>query len=64
MTASSRYDDALDWRFANQARLAFSTVHPMLDLKKPFFAVGINIVADRGTARSNGFAQHDLNAGV
>ena len=35
---------ALDRRLANQATLAFSPVDTMLQLEKPFFTVGVNII--------------------
>src|SRR5580700_972974 len=61
MTASSCDDYPFDRCAANQARFALPTVHPMLQLEKPFFAVGINIVAHRRPSQRNGFAQHFLN---
>src|SRR5450755_3675928 len=64
MTASASDDYSLDRISANQARLAFPTVHPMLQLEKPFFAVGVDIVADRRSAQSDGFAQHFLHCHV
>src|ERR1035438_3790656 len=64
MTASSCDDYPFDRCAANQARFALPTVHPMLQLKKPFFAVGIDIVADCRPSQRNGFAQHLLNCGV
>ncbi len=64
MTASSCYNNSLDWCLANQTRFAFSTVHPVLQLEKPFFAVGINIVANRRTAKGYGLAKDFLNGMV
>ena len=62
MTASASDDDSLDRVAANQARLAFPTVHPMLQLEKPFFAVGVDVVTHRRSAQRDGFAQHFLHS--
>ena len=60
MTTASGDDDAFDRRFANQARLAFPAVNAMLDLKKAFVSIRVNIVGDARTAEPNGFFQNSL----
>jgi hypothetical protein len=64
MTATARDDYAFDWRSANQARFALPTVHPMLQLEKPFFAVGIHIVTYRRAAQFDGLAQYLLHSSM
>ena len=64
MTTSTRDNNSFDRRSTNQTRLAFSTVHPVLQLEKALFAVRINIVANGRPAQGNGFVQHFLNGGV
>jgi hypothetical protein len=44
VTASSRYHDPFYRSLTNQARLAFASINPVLQLKKTLFAVGIDIV--------------------
>ena len=61
MAAAARDHDSLDRRLANQARFAFAAVDPVLQLKEPFFAIGIHVVGNRRAAQRDGFLQHFLN---
>ena len=56
MAAASRDDDPLDRPFTDEARFALPTVHPMLQLEKSFFAVGVNVVTDRRATKRDSFA--------
>src|SRR5579863_8539646 len=50
--------DALDRRFADHAGLAFAAVDAVLKLKEAFFAIGIDVIGDRGAAERNCFFQN------
>ena len=47
MAAAAVDYNSLDGSLADHAGLAFAPVNAVLQLEKSFFAVGINIVADR-----------------
>jgi hypothetical protein len=47
MTATSDNDDSLNRSLADQARFAFAPVHAVLELKKTFGPVGIDVVRNR-----------------
>ena len=51
MTAASRDNHTLDRRLADQARFVLPAVNPVLQLKKPFFAIGVNVVRNRRSAQ-------------
>ena len=55
MTTASANDDAFDQCLANEARLAFPAVNAMLNLKKAFVSVGINVISDTRAPEPNGF---------
>src|SRR5579871_1489409 len=64
MCPASGDDDFLDWSLALQARLAFTAVGAMLDLKEPRFTIGVNVIRDRGTTCGNRRLQDFLYRGV
>jgi hypothetical protein len=64
VAAAAGDHDALDGFLADQTRFAFATVHAMLKLKVTFFAIGIHIIRDRGTASRDGFVQHFFHGGM
>jgi len=64
MATTPGNDDPFDRRVTNQAGLALPTVHPMLQLEKPFFAIGIHIVANRRTAERDSLPQDFLDRRV
>ena len=47
MATAAHNHCALDRRFADQARLAFTPVDAMLELKETFLAVGIHVIRNR-----------------
>ena len=57
VAAAAGDHDSLDRRLADQARLAFAAVDAMLELEESFFAVGVDIVGDGGSAESDRFLQ-------
>ena len=61
MRTPSRNHGTLDRRLANQAGFAFPAIDAMLDLKKPLFAIGVDIIGDRRTARGDGLLQYRLH---
>jgi hypothetical protein len=46
MTAAPGDDHPLDGRLAYQARLPFSPINPMLQLKETFLAVRVHVVGN------------------
>ena len=60
MAAASRNYDPLNWSFADKAALAFSSVDSVLELKKTFFAIGINVVGNTRAAEPDGLSQNFL----
>jgi hypothetical protein len=57
MAAAAGDYDPFDGRFADQAGLGLAAVDPMLELEESFFAIGVNVVGDGGTAKGNRFFQ-------
>jgi len=53
MAAAPRDHDALDTSLADQARFALAAVNSVLQLKESFFAIGIDVVGNAGTAKSD-----------
>ena len=53
--------DAFDGSLADQAGLGFAAVDAMLELKESFFAVGIDVIGNGGTAEGDGFAENFLH---
>jgi hypothetical protein len=45
--STATHDDFLDRGFAGQARLAFTAISAVLDLKEARFAIGIDVIRDR-----------------
>src|SRR5581483_3801876 len=60
MAASAADHNALDWRFADQARLTFAAIHTLLKLEKACVAVSIHVVGNRGTTGCNRFLEDFL----
>lgn len=58
MAAAPANHYPLDWTFTDQASLPFTPVHPMLELEKTLFAVGIDVIGNGRSPESNGFAKH------
>src|ERR1017187_2888008 len=52
---------AFDGSLADQAGLGFTSVDAMLELEESFFAVGIDIIGNGGTAEGDGFAENFLH---
>jgi hypothetical protein len=46
MRSSAADHNFLDWRFAGQTRLPFTSIDAMLELEESFFSIGINIVGN------------------
>src|ERR1700756_2048912 len=64
MAAAAAEGDTLDGCFANQTRLAFPPVDPMLQLEKSLFAIGVNVVGDRRPAQCDCLFQHLLDGQI
>src|SRR6266481_6433620 len=47
MRSSSAHYNFLDGSFADQTRLSFASVDPVLELEKALFSISINVVRDR-----------------
>ena len=60
MAAAAGDNDALDRGLADSTTLPFAAVDAVFKLEKSFFAVGIDIVRNRGTAEGNRFLQDFL----
>ena len=50
VAAAAGDHDSLDRRFADDAGLALTAVHAMLELEESFFAVGVDVIGDGGPA--------------
>jgi hypothetical protein len=61
VAAAAANHDTFDWSFAHQAGLVFTGVDAVLELKKSFFAFGIDVVGDGRAAERDGFFQDFLN---
>jgi hypothetical protein len=61
LTTAAPDNHALEYGFANQAWFAFPTVNPVLQLEKPLFAIGVNVIRNRGATQGNCLPQHFLN---
>jgi hypothetical protein len=62
VAAAASNHDSLDGRLADQAGFGFAAIDAMLELEKSFFAIGIHVVRDGRTAKSNRFFQDVLHA--
>src|SRR5262245_10657034 len=58
MRSPSSHNDLLDLPLAGQAGLAFTTVGAVLELKKAFLPIGIDIVGDRGSSSGDRLLEH------
>src|SRR5689334_15789912 len=58
MAAAPSDDHTLDGSLAHQTRFTFSTINPMLQLKKSFFTISIYVIGDGGTAKLDGLGQN------
>ena len=47
MAAAARDHYSLDRSLTDEARLAFASVNPMLELEESFFAIGVHVIGDR-----------------
>ncbi len=62
MAAAAGDHYSFDWRFADEAGLAFSAVNAMLDLEIAFVSVGINIIGNTRAAEPDGFFENSLES--
>ena len=60
MAAASRNYDSLNRSFTDKARLAFPAIDSVLELKKTFFSIGINVVGNTRAAKPDGLSQNFL----
>ena len=64
MTTASGNNHPLDRRPADQARLAFPSIHAMLELKEAGLAGGIHVVRYRRTTRGDRLIENLLHGFV
>src|SRR5690242_14100628 len=64
VAASSPNYNPLDGSSANQARLPFPSIDPVLQLEEALPPVGIDVVGYRGTAKRNRLSEHLLHRRV
>ena len=63
VTAAPGNDEAFDRGLADQAGLAFATIHAMPKLEKTFFAIRAYVIGNRRTTHFDGLAQDRLYCG-
>jgi len=63
VAAAARDYDSLDGRLANQAGLGLAAIDAMLELEESFFAFGVHIVGNGGTAEGDRFFQDLFHCG-
>lgn len=64
MGAAASDDDPLDWGVADVAVRVGAPIDSMLKLEEAFFPTRVNVIRNRGAAKSNGLLQYSLNGGV
>ena len=60
MAAAATDDNALDGGLADNAWLAFASINSVLQLKKAFLSIRVNVVGNAGTAEADGFSENPL----
>ena len=61
MAASPGDYDPLNRSLANEAGLAFPSVHPVFQLENALFALGVNIIGDRRSAQFDRLPENFLH---
>jgi len=56
VAAASRDYDPLNWSFADKAELASPSIDSVLELKKPFFAIGVHVVGNTRATEADGLS--------